>query len=101
MPNGVAAPVIATGASGSVASDHREDWRDHAACRYAESELFFPVPSSDKAGAQAALAKAVCKACAVRRECLQFALATRQSDGIWGGMTERERHLAHARGRTA
>lgn len=98
MPNGVAAPVIDTGASGSVASGHREYWRDHAACRYAEPELFFPVPSSDKAGAQAALAKAVCKACAVRRECLQFALATRQPDGIWGGMSERERHVAHTRG---
>jgi WhiB family transcriptional regulator, redox-sensing transcriptional regulator len=101
MPNGVAAPVFATGASGIVASGHRKDWRERAACRYAEPELFFPVPSSDKAGAQAALAKAVCKACAVRRECLQFALATRQSDGVWGGMSERERHVAHARGRTA
>jgi WhiB family transcriptional regulator, redox-sensing transcriptional regulator len=101
MPNGVAAPVIATGASESVTSEYREDWRVRAACRHTEPELFFPVQSSDKADTQAALAKAVCKACTVRRECLQFALATRQSDGIWGGMSERERHVVHARGRTA
>jgi WhiB family redox-sensing transcriptional regulator len=53
------------------------------------------------ADAQVERAKAVCKSCPVRRECLQFALATRQSDGIWGGMSERERRVAHARGRTA
>lgn len=101
MTNGVAEPVIATGVREGDASGHREDWREYAACRYAEPELFFPVPSSDKAGAQVALAKAVCKACPVRRECLQFALATRQSHGIWGGMSERERHVVHTRGRTA
>jgi hypothetical protein len=27
----------------------------------------------------------------VQRECLAFALRTRQVDGIWGGLTERER----------
>jgi WhiB family transcriptional regulator, redox-sensing transcriptional regulator len=36
-------------------------------------------------------AKAVCAVCPVRRECLQFALATRQAHGVWGGMSEHER----------
>jgi WhiB family transcriptional regulator, redox-sensing transcriptional regulator len=74
---------------------HREpraDWRDHAACRFADPELFFPVspagPSLDQAERRA---RAVCATCPVRRECLQFALATRQAHGVWGGMSERER----------
>ena len=27
----------------------------------------------------------------MRRQCLQYALATHQVHGVWGGMTERER----------
>ncbi len=34
------------------------------------------------------MAKAVCAGCQVRRECLQYALATRQLHGVWGGTTE-------------
>ncbi|MGH3294030.1 MAG: WhiB family transcriptional regulator [Trebonia sp.] len=36
-------------------------------------------------------AKAACACCLVRRQCLAFALRTRQAYGIWGGMTEEER----------
>lgn len=85
---------------------HREpraDWRDHAACRFADPELFFPVspggPSPDQAdGGQA---RAICATCPVRRECLQFALATRQAHGIWGGMSERERERGAIASRAA
>jgi WhiB family redox-sensing transcriptional regulator len=35
----------------------------------------------------------VCAVCRVRRQCLRFALATRQSHGIWGGTTEDERRV--------
>jgi len=82
---------------------HREpraDWRDHAACRLADPELFFPVspggPSPDQADDGRA-ARAICATCPVRRECLQFALATRQAHGIWGGMSERERGATASR----
>jgi WhiB family transcriptional regulator, redox-sensing transcriptional regulator len=33
----------------------------------------------------------VCASCIVRRPCLQFALATHQTYGVWGGTTEEER----------
>jgi WhiB family transcriptional regulator, redox-sensing transcriptional regulator len=79
--------------------DHREpraDWRDHAACQSADPELFFPIspvgPPLDQAERRA---KALCATCPVRRECLQFALATRQAHGVWGGMSEQERGAMH------
>ena len=36
-------------------------------------------------------AQRICTACTVRDECLEFALATNQEAGIWGGTTEEER----------
>jgi WhiB family redox-sensing transcriptional regulator len=64
-----------------------------------EPELFFPVSDSGKGLEQAAEAKAVCAGCEVRRACLAFAIRTRERHGIWGGMTERERHPAGKAGR--
>jgi WhiB family redox-sensing transcriptional regulator len=42
-------------------------------------------------------AKAVCAACDVRRECLAFALATRQPYGVWGGTSPEERQVLRKR----
>ena len=36
-------------------------------------------------------AKAVCRQCDVREECLQYAIDSNQEYGIWGGLTEEER----------
>jgi WhiB family transcriptional regulator, redox-sensing transcriptional regulator len=69
------------------------NWRLAAACRSADPELFFPRSGSGKAREQIAEAKVVCAGCPVRRQCLQFALRTRPQ-GIWGGLTELERHSA-------
>ncbi len=71
----------------------REHWRSAAACLSADPELFFPVSDSGPSLAQAAEAKAIYAGCPVRRQCLSFALRTRQVHGIWGGLTERERHV--------
>lgn len=69
-----------------------ENWRLHAACQAADPDLFFPVSSTGKSQEQVVEAKALCARCLVRRECLGFALRTRQAHGIWGGMTEEERN---------
>jgi WhiB family transcriptional regulator, redox-sensing transcriptional regulator len=66
-------------------------WRSAAACASADPEMFFPVSKAGKALEHAAEAKAICADCPVRSDCLAFALRTRQSYGIWGGMTEEER----------
>lgn len=75
------------------------DWRLFAACRSTDPELFFPVSSSGSSLQQIAAAKAICAKCLVPKECLEFALATHQVHGIWGGMSESERHLRTGRRR--
>ena len=67
------------------------DWRQLAACRHADPELFFPLSASGPSLDQITQAKAICAGCPVRRQCLMFALDTRQGHGVWGGMSEEER----------
>lgn len=74
------------------------DWSDWAACRSEDPELFFPHPTDE---ATAMAAKSVCQVCPVMDECLSWALATRQEFGVWGGMTEKERHKRRERLRRA
>lgn len=61
-------------------------WRQRAACRGVDPEAFYPA--SDE---EAEEAKSVCRVCPVREACLEYALANRERDGVWGGATERER----------
>lgn len=67
------------------------DWRDAAACRTADPELFFPRGEGAPNAAQIEGAKAVCSRCPVREECLAWAMKSGQLDGVWGGKTEKER----------
>jgi WhiB family redox-sensing transcriptional regulator len=77
---------------------NEQNWRDHAACRWEDPELFFPVGTSGPALLQIAEAKRVCARCPVIEQCLAWALDSGQDDGIWGGMSEDERR-AHLRRR--
>jgi WhiB family transcriptional regulator, redox-sensing transcriptional regulator len=43
-----------------------------------------------------AAAKAVCARCPVRMPCALYALATHQSHGVWGGLTEDDRRQSVA-----
>ena len=63
-----------------------QTWRQHAACRGVEPDIFYPA--SDE---EAEVAKAVCAVCPVRQPCLEYALSSRERDGVWGGATEKER----------
>jgi WhiB family redox-sensing transcriptional regulator len=76
------------------------DWRDRAACRTVDPELFFPVGSTGPALDQLADAKTVCHRCPVIGECLAWALDTGQRAGVWGGLSETERHQLHLLHRT-
>ncbi|MBN9608608.1 MAG: WhiB family transcriptional regulator [Actinobacteria bacterium 69-20] len=67
------------------------DWRHRALCRDEDPELFFPIGNSGPALLQIEQAKAVCARCPVREQCLEFALATGQDAGVWGGLSEDER----------
>ena len=61
-------------------------WRNRAACRGVDPDVYYPVSEED-----AGVAKAICAECPVRETCLEYALANRERDGVWGGATERER----------
>jgi WhiB family redox-sensing transcriptional regulator len=73
------------------------DWRQRAACREKDPELFFPIGTSGPAIDQANEAKTVCMRCMVRPDCLDWALTTGQDAGVWGGLTEDERRKLRRR----
>ena len=66
------------------------DWRDYAACRDVDPDLFFPLGTSDACLLQIEEAKRICRTCPVSAPCLQWALESGDA-GVWGGTTEDER----------
>jgi WhiB family redox-sensing transcriptional regulator len=78
----------------------RRAWLARGACRDEDPELFFPLTSGGPSARQILAAKAVCARCAVRSECLHYALEDTLTYGVWGGTTEQERKsLRRARAR--
>lgn len=73
------------------------DWRQLAACRDSEPNLFFPVGSTGPAIDQIVEAKRICATCGVQEECLQYALESNQEAGVWGGYAEDERRRLRKR----
>lgn len=82
-----------------------ENWKDKAKCSKdgLRPDFFFPTAPAARSHdgtldqRQAEVAK-YChgldnygKPCPVRTECLEYALATKQDDGVWGGTTEKDR----------
>lgn len=67
------------------------DWRQEAACRDADPEVFFPNGTTGPALAQITAAQSICATCPVTADCLDWAVETGQDNGIWGGLTEDER----------
>lgn len=65
------------------------DWHDKAACREKKnkkfSSYFFSNVPSEKYDA-----KNLCFSCPVRKDCLKWALDTKQIWGVWGGKDESE-----------
>jgi WhiB family redox-sensing transcriptional regulator len=62
------------------------DWTIRAACKGSDHvELCAQGAAQNRA-------KLVCRGCPVRTECLADALDNDITFGVWGGMTERERH---------
>ena len=78
----------------------QELWQKRAACRGPQAVMFFP-PShferKDEKEQREASAKAICAGCAVRGDCLDYALDIREPHGIWGGLSEIERRSLLAR----
>lgn len=58
-------------------------WRKLSACAD-HFDVFFD-------GRKVAEAKSICSTCPVQGQCLEFALRNDERDGIWGGLTAKER----------
>lgn len=80
------------------------DWVSEALCSQTDPEAFFPQHrgGTDKT---ADPAKAVCALCPVRQECRDYAFASKELWGVWGGVSEIERRktlgIKNVRGATA
>ena len=82
-------PPHSTSATPAPAS---ADWRDEAACRGADLALFFPGR-----GESAGPARQICASCPVRRPCLDYAISQGITNGIWGGLADRDRRPLRTR----
>lgn len=74
------------------------DWYDSALCAQTDLGLFYGETGQSHF---TVAAKAVCKACPVKSECLDYALTTppERDWGVWGGTTKMERiNLRRERG---
>ena len=67
------------------------NWREAAACRDTDPDLFFPVSTAGPGLRQIEEAKRICRVCPVRTVCLAWALDHEVGPGVWGGTTEAER----------
>lgn len=71
----------------AVASVSRDaHWRQFGRCGEIGGEAFFP----EKGGSVRAV-KRVCQGCPVTEQCLKFALDNQIHEGVFGGLSERER----------
>lgn len=61
-------------------------WEDRAACKGMTTAVFFPHKEDNEH-----IARAICKNCPVKCECLEFALTHKIDHGIWGGLGVRSR----------
>ena len=69
-------------------------WRALAECR-GENAVFFFAPShferKPEKDFREGMARALCRRCEVRQECLDYSIEVEEGHGIWGGLNELER----------
>jgi WhiB family redox-sensing transcriptional regulator len=82
-------PLVTEGAAkvlGVKADTAELHWTKRALCAEVGGDEFYP-----EKGGSVREAKAVCRGCEVRAECLAYALEHDERFGIWGGLSEPER----------
>lgn len=78
----------------TITSPDHLAWMDRAACREQHRSAFYPPVLGEtkyERLVRERTAKTVCVGCAVRDECLQYAIDHDERYGIWGGLTDGER----------
>lgn len=81
--------------------EERWDWADHGACT-ALPDLFYNAEDEAKGvrRRKEEAAKRICGRCPVVEQCRHHAMANRELYGVWGGLSENERHRLAGRQRT-
>lgn len=67
------------------------DWMQDGLCAQTDPALFFPDGTGNAITSQVKQAKKICAQCPVKDACLEWAVDTGQSAGVWGGLSEDER----------
>lgn len=82
-------------------TDDRWSWADRGNCQ-GQPEFFFNEEDDAKGlrRDKENMAKEICQECPVLVQCRQYAMAARELYGVWGGLTESERHKLAGRLRT-
>jgi WhiB family redox-sensing transcriptional regulator len=79
-------------------------WRAYAECQ-ADNAMYFYAPAhferKPEKDHREGIARALCRACRVQPQCLQYSLEVSESHGIWGGNNELERTRLLRRRRAA
>jgi len=81
-----------------IATKPESSWWLDAECRVVDPEVFHPDPEIEGSDVEA---KTICQGCAAQEPCLEYALAVREKQGVWGGLTEIERRRMVRRRRRA
>lgn len=69
--------------------------KDEPLCSQVDPELFFPEEKQYSKTAyysNVKAAKDICGKCPLVTDCLQYALVNHPIQGLWGGLTEKERY---------
>lgn len=93
------APTALTRRATTDAAQPGRHWQQDAACRDEDPDLFHPAGKTGIYLKQIKTAKAVCRGCPVKQRCLDWAIANREMNGIYGGMDEDERRRLLRRSR--
>lgn len=67
-------------------------WREQAACKGVPQHIFFP-----EVGEQYKEARSYCVKCPVKKKCLSFAVVNDCTEGMFGGLTPRQRRSIRRR----
>lgn len=87
-------------------ADRVDDWRNWAACRNADPEIFFAVGVGLGAERATAEAKSICARCDVIEQCGSFFNLLQQTlpgspEGVWAGTSDADRNREARRGEAA
>ncbi|QKW31460.1 WhiB family transcriptional regulator (plasmid) [Streptomyces seoulensis] len=72
------------------------DWTS-ALCAQTDPDLFFPEGHGQQIVQAVNQAKKLCADCPLRSGCLEWAVTTGQTIGVWGGLSEQELRNLHRR----